>query len=298
MAGKVAAVTGSNKGIGLAIVRELCKRGVSTVYLTARDGTRGIEAVETLKKEGFKPKFHQLEVTDKASVQKFADHLRQKHGGLDILINNAAVINEDWQKTTYEDSLRVINTNYKSLLIVQEYLFPILKDNARVINISSDAGHISNLSNTYWIDRLTKKDIQVKDINAFVDWFLDSVKNGTLDVKDFIGVPSIIAYRVSKVAASALTIVQQNEIGRNISVHSIHPGFVQTDMTQNQGQLTIEQAAQAPVYLALDLDQAVKGGYFWYDKSQKDWADPKQQLHSFREENMKYLKESKLINEG
>ncbi|KAI5651568.1 short chain dehydrogenase domain-containing protein [Phthorimaea operculella] len=294
MAGKVAVVTGSNKGIGLAIVRELCKRGVSTVYLTARDVTRGKEAIEILKKEGFQPEFHQLEVTDKASVKKFADYLKQKHGGLDILINNAAVINDNWKETTYEDSLRVINTNYKSLFIVQEYLFPILNENARVINISSDAGHISNLANTYWIERLTKKDIKVEDVDAFVNWFLNAVKNGTLDEKDFSEPPLILSYRVSKVAVSALTIVQQNEVGKNISVHSIHPGFVQTDMTQNQGQLTIEQAAQAPVYLALDLYQSVKGGYFWYDKSQKDWADPKQELHSFRKENLKYLEESGL----
>ncbi|KAI5651567.1 short chain dehydrogenase domain-containing protein [Phthorimaea operculella] len=290
MAGKVAIVTGSNKGIGFAIVRELCKRGVGTVYLTARDVTRGKQAVEALNKEGFKPEFHQLEVTDKNSVKKFADHLKQKHGGIDILINNAAVATEDFLKTTYEDSVRVLNTNYRSLLIIEEYLYPLLKDYARVVNISSDCGHISNLNNSYWIERLTKKDIQLEDINAFVDWFLDSVKNGTLNENDFKGT-NILAYRISKIAVCALTIVQQNKVGKNISVNSIHPGFVQTDMTGNKGQLSMEESAQAPVYVALDVDQSVKGAYFWFDKTQKNWADPKAELHVNREELMRYMKE-------
>ncbi|KAJ2949636.1 hypothetical protein O0L34_g15561 [Tuta absoluta] len=290
MAGKVAIVTGSNKGIGFAIVRELCKRGVSTVYLTARDVTRGKQAVEALKKEGFKPEFHQLEVTDKNNVKTFADYLKQKHGGIDILINNAAVAPESFMKTTYEDSVRILNTNYTSLLIIQEHLFPLLKDNARVINISSDCGHISNLNSTYWIERLTKKYIKLEDINAFVDWFLDSVKNGTLNENDFKGT-NILAYRISKIAVCALTIVQQKKVGKNISVNSIHPGFVQTDMTGNKGQLTMDESAQAPVYLALDVDQSVKGGYFWFDKTQKNWADPKAELHVNREELLRYMKE-------
>lgn len=289
MSDKVAVVTGSNKGIGYAIVKELCKRGVGTVYLTARDVARGKAAVEKLKEEGLNAQFHQLEVTDRESLKTLAKHLKEKHGGLDILINNAGVIVQDLYNSTYEDSKRVIDINYRSLLIVQEYLFPVLKDNARVINISSDCGHISNLRNSYWINRLTKEDLKLEDIDAFVDWFLDSVKNGNLKLEDFVQ-PSMLAYIVSKISMCALTRIQQKQVGRGISVNSLHPGFVQTDMTKHVGLLTLEESGKAPAYLALDVDQSVKGKYFWFDKTEKDWADANQELYCKFEVFEKFLK--------
>ncbi|CAH2232587.1 jg10148 [Pararge aegeria aegeria] len=290
MADKVAVVTGSNKGIGYATVRELYKRGVKYVYLTARDVQRGQKAIENLKQEGWNPLFHQLDVTDKDSVKIFAEHLKQKHGGIDILINNAAISSSNFTETSYEDSVRVIDANYFSILTIQEYIFPILNDSARVINISSDCGHISNLRNKYWISRLTKVDTKQGDVNAFVNWFLDSVKNGTLDQEDFQEMP-LLAYRISKIALCALTRVQQKEVGRNISVNSLHPGFVKTDMTKTTGFITIEEASKAPVYLALDVDQSVKGKYFWYDKTEREWADPNQKLHCTYEVIDKCLRE-------
>ncbi|XP_049871519.1 carbonyl reductase [NADPH] 1-like [Pectinophora gossypiella] len=296
MDGKIAVVTGSNKDIGYAIVKKLCKRGVGTVYLTARDVNKGIEAVENLKTEGLNPEFHQLEVTDEESVKKFAYYLKQQHGGIDILINNAGVAPADMSKTTYKDAKRVIDTNYRSILTIQEHLFPILNDNARVVNIASDCGHISNLKNTYWIERLTKKDIKVEDVNAFIEWFLDCVKNGTLKENDFEAM-QILSYKISKVALCALTRVQQNEIGRGISINSIHPGFVQTDMTGNYGELTLDQSGEAPVYVALDVEQSVKGRYFWYDKTEKDWSNPNINLSMHRKELQNYLKKINFFNQ-
>lgn len=278
MSDKVAVVTGSNKGIGYAIVKELCKRGVGTVYLTARDVGRGKAAVEELKKEGVNPQFYQLEVSDRESVKALAKYLKEKHGGLDILINNAGVIVQDLYNSTYEDSKRVIDINYRSILIIQEHLFPVLKDNARVINVSSDCGHISNLRNSYWINRLTKEDLKIEDIDDFVDWFLNSVKNGNLRREDFVQM-SMLAYIISKISLCALTRIQQKQVGRGISINSLHPGFVQTDMTRNVGMLTLEESGKAPAYLALDVDQSVKGKYFWFDKTEKDWADANQALY-------------------
>ncbi|XP_072938362.1 carbonyl reductase [NADPH] 3-like [Epargyreus clarus] len=272
MTHKIVVVTGANKGIGYGIVKELCKRGVDTVYLTGRDKTRGEKAVKDLKKEGYNPTFFQLEVTDSDNVEAFAKYLKEKHGGIDILINNAAIITEDYYKTTYDDSKRVIDTNYHSLFNIQKHVYPVLKDNARVVNLSSDCGHISNLRNKYWIERLTKKDLTVDDVNDFVNWFLDSVKNGTLNEEDFAETP-LLAYRISKIALSALTRIQQNEIDRGISINSLHPGFVKTDMTKTAGYLTVEEASQTPVYLVLDADQSLKGKYIWYDKTEKDWTD-------------------------
>lgn len=84
-------MTGSNKGIGLAVVKGLCEKYDGVVYLTARDVERGEAAVAQLKKQGMNPKFHQLDITDQKSVDRFRDFIKNTHGGLDILVNNAAI---------------------------------------------------------------------------------------------------------------------------------------------------------------------------------------------------------------
>ena len=59
---RVAIVTGSNKGIGLAIVRKLCRQFEGDVFLTARNEERGQDAIKLLQAEGLNPKFHQLDI--------------------------------------------------------------------------------------------------------------------------------------------------------------------------------------------------------------------------------------------
>jgi len=61
------------------------------VLLLARDQTRGQEAVATLEKEGLHPKFHQLDIDDQDSIKRLNQFLVDTYGGLDILVNNAAI---------------------------------------------------------------------------------------------------------------------------------------------------------------------------------------------------------------
>lgn len=272
---KVAVVTGSNKGIGFAIVEGLCKRFDGVIYLTSRDEDKGKAATAKLKKrDSDNPHFHQLDVSDKESVIRFRDFIKQKHGGIDILINNAGVVAP--LNNNYENCKNVIDINYGGILNAQEYLFPLLRDNARVLNISSDCGHLSNLRNMDWIKRLSKKDLSKTDIDEFVNWFLESVKKGTFKRSDFADGGTIPSYRVSKVALSALTMVQQKELEpRGISVNSIHPGLVSTDMTMHIGFLTPDEAAETPVDLVLDAPPSLKGKYIWYNGEIVDWFDYK-----------------------
>ena len=83
---RIAVVTGANKGIGLEVVRQLAKEGV-TVILTARDVSRGTSAVESLHRSGLHDvTFHQLDVRDPASAVSLADFIQSRYGKLDILV--------------------------------------------------------------------------------------------------------------------------------------------------------------------------------------------------------------------
>ncbi len=83
----MAVVTGANKGIGLEIVRQFAKEGI-TVVLTARDATRGNEALESLKSQGLhNVNFHPLDVDSQESILALAEWLHKTYGGIDILVS-------------------------------------------------------------------------------------------------------------------------------------------------------------------------------------------------------------------
>ncbi|PZC81654.1 hypothetical protein B5X24_HaOG212360 [Helicoverpa armigera] len=268
MSSKVAIVTGANKGIGFAIVRGLCKRFDGVVYLTSRDIERGKKAVADLEKEGLKPKFHQLDITDKKSVEVFRDYIKEKYGGIDVLVNNAAIAFKaaatEPQSVQAEQTLFV---NYFSLVSTCEILFPILKNGARVVNVSSSAGHLSRIPSQALKDRLSDEKLTIPELSKLMQDYVDAVKRGS-----YVEEWGKSSYVVSKVGVSALTNIQQRLVNdRDIKVNSVHPGYVDTDMTSHQGPLTIDEGAAAPLYLALDAPDSVRGKYLWHDKDIVDW---------------------------
>ncbi|CAB3229372.1 unnamed protein product [Arctia plantaginis] len=273
MADKIAVVTGANKGLGYAIVKGLCQKYDGIVYLTARDENRGKQAIKTLNEIGLKPVFHQLDVSDSNSVEKFADFIKSKHGGFDVLVNNAAILEWDAVYPTYEVAKRNIDVNYKSLLTIEKYLYPLLRDGARVVNISSACGHLSNIKNKRWIETLMDPDLTTEQINEFVNEYLESVKNKTFNKNDFADDGKHAEHRVSKIALTALTMVQQRKY-ENISINAVHPGHIKTDMAHGGGEVDADEAAKVVLYLILEASPKLKGIFMWNNKRLIDWYDP------------------------
>ncbi|XP_041968691.1 carbonyl reductase [NADPH] 3-like [Aricia agestis] len=271
---KVAVVTGSNKGIGFEIVKGLCKGFDGAVYLTARNEERGQQAVKKLEALGFRPHFHLLDVTSEASIQKFSSYISTHYSGINILVNNAGILDFDKSVSSYEDAKKLMDTNFYSLLTITKILYPLLHNDARIINISSDWGLLSNIRKQTWLDTLAKDDLTVKEILDFVGDFLHAAKSGKNSFVSFAG--SFGDYKVSKVAMSALTFVQQRQFteqGKDISINCVHPGFVKSDMTKGMGDFSTERGARAPLYLALEAPQSQKGTFVWHDCHQVNWDD-------------------------
>ena len=157
-------VTGSNKGIGFAIVKELCSKFNGDVYLTSRDESRGIAAVEELNKLGLKSKFHQLDIDDESSVLILRDFLKTKYGGLDVLVNNAAIAVMGENDCTPEVATNTLQTNFFSTLRACKILFPILRPHARVVNLCSSVGHLSYIRGTGKAAMELKERFSAKDL--------------------------------------------------------------------------------------------------------------------------------------
>ena len=91
--GKVAFITGGNRGLGLETARELGKQGI-VVVLGSRDSKKGEAAAAKLRDEGITAESLGFDVNKSQDHQKAYDYFEKKYGRLDILVNNAGVLKE------------------------------------------------------------------------------------------------------------------------------------------------------------------------------------------------------------
>lgn len=229
---RIALVTGANKGIGLAIARQLAQAGVF-VIIGARDPARAKAAVDELQSEGFAVKSVAIDLTDLSTITAAAQTIDTDHGRLDILVNNAGIVDaNDGPPTTAsaEAARRIMDTNFFGTLAVTQAMLPLLRKapTGRIVNLSSSLGSLSvngDPASPYYSARL-------------------------------------IGYNSSKAALNMLTVqLAQELIGTQIVINSVSPGFVKTDLTGHNGFMTPEEGARLPVEYALLGENAVSGQF-------------------------------------
>uniref|UniRef100_A0A8C6WU55 carbonyl reductase (NADPH) n=1 Tax=Neogobius melanostomus TaxID=47308 RepID=A0A8C6WU55_9GOBI len=253
----VAVVTGSNKGIGLAIVRALCKQFEGDVYLTARDLGRGEEAVKILTSEGLKPKFQQLDITDVSSITSAAAFFRETYGGVDILVNNAGIAFKPATPFSIQAEV-TLKTNFFATRDVLTHFMPLIKSGGRVVNVSSFMGSLAlNLCSEEFQQRFRSEDITEDELVGLMERFVEKTKTGE-HKKD--GWPELV-YGVSKTGLTTLSMI----LARRLSKERPHdnvanapfaplgagPGWVRTDMAGDKAPKSPDEGAVIPVYLAL-----------------------------------------------
>ena len=153
-------VTGGNRGIGFEVCRQLAGRGAQ-VILTARQPQAGEKAVKQLAAEKLTAQFQPLNVTDPASAAALRYHLQRTFGRLDVLINNAGIYPKE-DGPGLEVSLATVRntleTNTLAPLHLAQTMTPLLKRSgaARIINVSSGMGALSDMQGGYAAYRLSK----------------------------------------------------------------------------------------------------------------------------------------------
>jgi len=271
----VAVVTGGNKGIGLAVVKKLCESFDGLVYLTSRNETLGRAAVEELNKIGLRPEYAQLDIDNAESIEHFHNFIKDKHGGLDVLVNNAGIAYK--VASTEPIGVQASHTcrvNYFGTLAVCSRLFPLLRDHGRVVNMSSSCGWLCKIPGEELRRKLSADDLTIPQLTQLVQDFITRTGDST---HLLAGWPDS-SYVVSKVAVSALTRIQQRQFNDDsrcdLVINHCHPGYVDTDMSSHKGPLTPHQGAVSAVYCALlpaDITSP-RGDYIWLDTTIKDWV--------------------------
>ncbi|AES80103.2 NAD(P)-binding rossmann-fold protein [Medicago truncatula] len=253
----------------------LASNGVKVV-LTARDEKKGNEAIQKLKQFGLSDQvmFHQLDVTDSASITSLVQFFKTQFGRLDILVNNAGVsgVNPyetvgstvDWEKLTQTSDMaeNCLRTNYYGVKETTDAFLPLLKlsNSSKIVNVSSQAALLKNIPNQ-WAKRVFDdiENLTEEKIDEVLKEFIKDFKEGSLENK---GWPTIMsAYIISKAAMNSYTRILAKKYP-NMCINCVCPGFVKTDINKNTGMLPVDQGAASVVRLALLPDDSPSGLFF------------------------------------
>lgn len=242
---KIALVTGANKGIGFETAKQLGLRDI-TVIIGARDEEKGKAAISKLSSEGVDAHFVELEVTDKATIQKASEFIDEKFGKLDILVNNAGV-NIEVAKGLFIPSevsidllKEIFDINFFGVVAVTQVMLPLIrKSNAgRIVNVSSNLGSLT--------------------LHQEPSFQFYNVK--------------LLGYDSSKTAVNAFTVHLAHELkNTNIKVNSAHPGWVKTDLGTDAADLTVEEGAATSVWLATLPEDGKTGAFFDQNQQPMPW---------------------------
>lgn len=226
---RIALITGSNKGIGLEVVRQLAQLG-HRVILCSRDESRGQNAQSQISSSG-DIVYHQLDVTDQKSVNDIYEFVVAEFGRLDTLVNNAGINYDTWQNALDADLDNVRETLETNLFgawaMIQKFL-PLMQQHGygRIVNVSSGAGAIQGMG---------------------------------------AGTPG---YAISKTALNVLTIKAAAQVSNSdVLINSVCPGWVRTEMGGAGAPRSVEKGAETIVWAAL-LEKNGPSGLFFRDKKE------------------------------
>ena len=186
---RIACVTGCARGLGRAMSRILANRG-----WTVAGCSRSKEHLADLRKELSSPHFFQsVDVRHEDEVRKFAEETLNEVGPIDLLLNNAGVINRNAPLTelSEEEVSRVIDVNVKGVISFMRHFMPAMEERGRgiVVNFSSGWGRSTS--------------------------------------------PEVAPYCASKWAIEGLSQAVAQEVPAGIAVIALNPGIIDTDILRS-----------------------------------------------------------------
>jgi 3-oxoacyl-[acyl-carrier protein] reductase len=146
---KTALVTGASRGIGKAIAVELAKNNFNVAINYYNDEKESLNAVEELKKLGSSSIAIKADVSIFEECTAMTDAIKKKFGYLDVLVNNAGALSDKTLKNMEKEQWDlVLKTNLDGTFNATKNALEIMRDEGRIINISSIAGILGNFGQT------------------------------------------------------------------------------------------------------------------------------------------------------
>jgi len=264
---KVVLVTGANKGIGYEIVKSLAEKKDPSyrILLGSRSAENAKEALGRLEKETKLSSLSHVvplivDLNDEKTIEAAAATVKKDYGGLDILINNAgmafkgSVFNEEVARTT-------IGTNYHGTFTVSKHFLPLVKENGRVVNVSSgtSSSALNNMSAELRAAFMSES-LSKSKLDELLAKFTDDVAKGTWKTAGWPG----SCYGMSKVGVSMLTRMQaRDNKTKGVLINAADPGWCRTDMAGPSAPLSSDEGARRVLVPALlSLESTTTGNFY------------------------------------
>ncbi len=139
---KVALVTGAAQGIGRQVALDLSERSADVVVCDIK-GEEANEVSEEVKAKGVKSDSFQVDVSSSEQVEEMVEKVHEKYGKIDVLVNNAGVLNKGTIEDVNDERLQqTFSVNLYSIFYLTRTVVPRMKENnyGRIVNISSITG--------------------------------------------------------------------------------------------------------------------------------------------------------------
>lgn len=137
--GMAAVVTGGSRGIGRAIVQRLCRDGARVVFNYATNEAAAAEVVRTVRADGGQAHAVRLDMADSSGPEQLMETAETHLGGLDILVNNAAMSHTPTPlaetDTAVFDNVMALNT--RSVFLAIRYAARRMRDGGRIVTLST-----------------------------------------------------------------------------------------------------------------------------------------------------------------
>ena len=210
--GRVAFVTGGTRGIGAAISRSFAEQGAVVAAGYGRDAVRAGDLLDQLRGHGVDASVHKGNVGSAEDCRRTIDEVIEAHGKLDILVNNAGItIDKTVLKMTDEDWYKVIAVNLSGAFFMSQAVLPhmIESGSGRFINISSVIGEIGNIGQANYA----------------------ASKSGLLGLTKTLAREA--AFQLQRAG-------KLEEDGIGITVNTVAPGFIATEMLEHVPEKVLE----------------------------------------------------------
>jgi len=273
---RVALVTGANKGVGLEIAKKFAADpSIGTLIVACRtDGPKTAQELGTNCEDVY------LDLTDDDSIAKCRKYVEEKHGKLDILVNNAAICFNDptlygkVPETPFRDQASItLQTNYFGTKKLTESLLPLMREpSSRIINMASYAGRLSILNSKRLVAQFTDPDLTTQQLDGYLNEFVHAVEAGTHASQ---GWPNT-CYGVSKLGLIAYSRILARDYP-HLYVNTVDPGYCATDQNNHRGTRPAARGAVTPFLLATTPNPYT--GVHFYDEQEMPWTyQPQPQL--------------------
>jgi NAD(P)-dependent dehydrogenase (short-subunit alcohol dehydrogenase family) len=216
LGGRVAFVTGGTRGIGAAICHSLAEQGADVAAGYSRDLETAEAFVGKLTREHLKGSIHQGNIGSAEDCRRTVDEVIKQHGRLDILVNNAGItIDKSVLKMSDEDWYKVIAVNLSGAFFMSQAVLPhmIERGSGRIVNISSIIGEMGNIGQANYA----------------------ASKSGLFGLTKTLAREA--AFQLKRAG-------KFEEHGVGITVNTVAPGFIATEMLEHVPEKVLEEIKQ------------------------------------------------------